>query len=69
MFHYGSTQLIEGRFGYTFLDPRVGMVTRPVGIDEFQADEKDILDSPLVNQPGSRWEYGVCLSSCPRFCS
>lgn len=46
-------------FGYTFFDPRVIAQGRPIGLDEFQGDEKDILESPMVNQPGSMWEYGV----------
>lgn len=29
------------------------------GYDEFAGDREDYLDMPLVNQPGSRWEYGV----------
>jgi CubicO group peptidase (beta-lactamase class C family) len=48
-------------FGYTFLDPRVNMRGRPVGIDEFAGDERDVVESPLLNQPGSMWEYGVCI--------
>jgi CubicO group peptidase (beta-lactamase class C family) len=47
-------------FAYAFLDPRVGKYARPVGVDEFAGDEKDILDMPLFNQPGQVWEYGVC---------
>jgi CubicO group peptidase (beta-lactamase class C family) len=47
-------------FGYAFFDSRVAKAGRPVGLDEFQGDERDILESPLVNQPGSMWEYGVC---------
>jgi CubicO group peptidase (beta-lactamase class C family) len=46
-------------FGYAFLDERVAKAGRPVGLDIFQCDERDILDSPLVNQPGSKWEYSV----------
>lgn len=48
-------------FAYAFWDPRVNMVTRPVGTQEFTGDVKDIIDSPMVNQPGSMWEYGVGL--------
>jgi len=44
-------------FAYSFLDPRV------VGIDEFVGDERHIFDSPMVNQPGVIWEYGVCIVS------
>ncbi|CAI6336009.1 unnamed protein product [Periconia digitata] len=31
------------------------------GIDEFVGDEEQILKSPMVNQPGSMWEYGVSM--------
>ncbi|KAF2738435.1 beta-lactamase/transpeptidase-like protein [Polyplosphaeria fusca] len=48
-------------FGYSFFDPRVNMVTRPIGTDEFTLDEAEFIDSPLVNQPGSMWEYGINL--------
>ncbi|KAF2007322.1 beta-lactamase/transpeptidase-like protein [Amniculicola lignicola CBS 123094] len=46
-------------FAYTFFDPRINMVTRPQGVDEFTGDVEEILKSPMVNQPGSMWEYGV----------
>ncbi|KAF2198081.1 beta-lactamase [Delitschia confertaspora ATCC 74209] len=46
-------------FGYAFFDARVAGLGRPAGIDEFAGDEKDILESPLVNQPGRIWEYGI----------
>jgi len=36
-----------------------GMGTNAVGYDVFAGDEKDILRQPLVNQPGSTWEYGI----------
>lgn len=49
-------------FGYAFFDPRVNMVGRPIGIEEFTGDVHDFLESPMVNQPGSMWEYGVRLS-------
>jgi len=48
-------------FAYTFLDPRPTMWSRPIGIDEFAGDAKDILDAPLFNQPGTTWEYGTNL--------
>jgi len=48
-------------FAYAFWDPRVNMRGRPVGISEFDGDEDDIVNSPMVNQPGSMWEYGVCV--------
>ena len=46
-------------FGYTFFNERLRDYARPTGYDEFSGDEKDYLSMPLVNQPGSRWEYGV----------
>lgn len=48
-------------FGYTFFDARLTAYGRPVGLDEFTGDAKDILSQPLVNQPGKVWEYGVNL--------
>jgi len=32
---------------------------KPIGKDEFAGDASDILSMPLVNQPGSAWEYGT----------
>jgi CubicO group peptidase (beta-lactamase class C family) len=46
-------------FAYAFWDPRVNMVTSPIGTEEFTGDAHDFIDSPMVNQPGSMWEYGV----------
>ncbi|KAJ4358496.1 GPI transamidase component [Didymosphaeria variabile] len=54
-------------FAYAFFDPRVSMRGRPIGIGEFNGDEEDIINSPMVNQPadlrnlkpGSMWEYGI----------
>ncbi|KAK5006244.1 hypothetical protein LTR28_006723 [Elasticomyces elasticus] len=46
-------------FGYTFFNERLRDFGRPVGYDEFSGDAWDLLDQPLVNQPGERWEYGV----------
>ena len=48
-------------FGYSFFNEKIRDYGRPTGFEEFDGDFKDIRDSPLVNQPGSRWEYGVCL--------
>lgn len=56
-------------FGYAFFDPRVNAMGRPVGFDEFSGDAHDYLESPMVNQPGTMWEYGVrLLSICARTC-
>ncbi|KAK8173712.1 beta-lactamase/transpeptidase-like protein [Phyllosticta citrichinensis] len=46
-------------FGYAFFDRRVRDYGYPAGIDEFSGDASDILDVPLVNQPGEVWEYGT----------
>ena len=48
-------------FGYSFFNERLRDYGRPTGWDEFAGDEKDFVLQPLVNQPGERWEYGVCL--------
>lgn len=48
-------------FGYTFFNPRLLEWSRPTGYDEFGLDREDYTEMPLVNQPGSRWEYGVCI--------
>jgi len=46
-------------FGYEFFNPKLRDYGRPIGFDVFHADERDILKMPLVNQPGSTWEYGI----------
>ncbi|KAJ4366624.1 GPI transamidase component [Ascochyta clinopodiicola] len=45
-------------FGYSFFDPRLQV---PGDIEGQKGDINDILDSRLVNQPGSIWEYGINL--------
>lgn len=35
--------------------------SRPIGIDDFSGHKSDILHRPLVNQPGTRFQYGVGL--------
>jgi len=47
-------------FAYAFIDPR--MKARE-GLEGEHGDKNDILDAPLVNQPGSMWEYGVSHST------
>lgn len=49
-------------FGYTFFNPKLRDWSRPLGFDEFSGDARDILDAPLVNQPGETWEYGVRMT-------
>ncbi|KAF2088808.1 beta-lactamase family protein [Saccharata proteae CBS 121410] len=46
-------------FGYTFFSEKLRDYGRPMGFDEFSGDARDIMDMPLVNQPGETWEYGT----------
>ncbi|KXT18895.1 hypothetical protein AC579_3523 [Pseudocercospora musae] len=49
-------------FGYELhnsFNPKLRDYGRPVGFDVFHADIGDILRMPLVNQPGTVWEYGI----------
>ncbi|KAK5141091.1 beta-lactamase/transpeptidase-like protein [Cryomyces antarcticus] len=46
-------------FGYTFFNEGLRDHGRPIGYDEFNMDVKELATMPLVNQPGSRWEYGT----------
>lgn len=48
-------------FGYTFFNQKLTQYGRPTGIDEFSGDVEDLLNAPLVNQPGETWEYGVSV--------
>ena len=54
-------------FGYSFFNEKLRDFGRPTGWEEFSGDEKDITEQPLVNEPGSRWEYGVRIPSAPHF--
>lgn len=51
-------------FGYSFFNEKLRDMRRPTGWDEFAGDAEDLLEQPLVNQPGERWEYGVCIPTC-----
>jgi CubicO group peptidase (beta-lactamase class C family) len=46
-------------FGYEFFNTKLRNYGRPVGFDVFSGDPTEVLRMPLVNQPGSRWEYGI----------
>ncbi|GAB7338456.1 hypothetical protein MBLNU457_4740t1 [Dothideomycetes sp. NU457] len=46
-------------FGYEFFNEKLRDYGRPTGYDVFRGTEDEILRAPLVNQPGSRWEYGI----------
>jgi CubicO group peptidase (beta-lactamase class C family) len=53
-------------FGYEFFNSRLadygragGRGVKGAGYDVFSGDFADIVTQPLVNQPGTAWEYGV----------
>ncbi|KAF2098476.1 beta-lactamase/transpeptidase-like protein [Rhizodiscina lignyota] len=46
-------------FGYTFFNEKLRDFSYPVGFDEFSGAAQDLLQQPLVHQPGEDWEYGV----------
>lgn len=49
-------------FAYGFFDPRAPCDSE---IEGQTGDKNDILNSRLVNQPGSMWEYGVSQTTNP----
>lgn len=34
---------------------------RPIGLDDFSGDKDDILTRPLINQPGTVFQYGTSI--------
>ncbi|KAJ4215071.1 hypothetical protein NW759_010100 [Fusarium solani] len=46
-------------FGYSFSNRKLKKWFEPVGINEFDDQDHDVYTQPLVNQPGSAWEYGI----------
>ncbi|TID13495.1 Transcription initiation factor TFIID subunit 6 [Venturia nashicola] len=53
-------------YGYEFFNQRLtdygragGNGVKGAGYEVFSGDERDILNQPLVNQPGTAWEYGI----------
>ncbi|KAF2229612.1 beta-lactamase/transpeptidase-like protein [Viridothelium virens] len=48
-------------FGYTLFNEKLRNYGRPIGFSEFNGDVADFMNMPLVNQPGTRWEYGINL--------
>lgn len=48
-------------FGYAFEDLKLLDWSRPVGLDDFSGNVDDVLHRPLVNQPGTKFQYGVGL--------
>lgn len=53
------TIFVSAGFGYAFDDLRLCDWARPVGLDDFSGHKADVLHRPLVNQPGTRFQYGV----------
>lgn len=54
---YDANFHCEAGFGYVFEDSKLEQWSRPIGIDDFDANE--ILSTPLVNQPGEVFQYGT----------
>ncbi|KAF2754872.1 beta-lactamase/transpeptidase-like protein [Pseudovirgaria hyperparasitica] len=46
-------------FGYEFFNEKLRDYARPAGYDVFHGDAWEILQMPLVNEPGTKWEYGI----------
>ncbi|PCG90876.1 Beta-lactamase-related [Penicillium occitanis (nom. inval.)] len=46
-------------FGYPFSHPKLFDYSLPIGYDEFSGNTSDILGLPLINQPGTKFDYGV----------
>ncbi|KAJ5097072.1 beta-lactamase family protein [Penicillium angulare] len=46
-------------FGYAFEDFKLRDWSQPIGMDDFSGNPNDVLGRPLVNQPGTKFQYGV----------
>lgn len=46
-------------YGYEFFNPVLRDYGRPIGFDVFAGDVEEIYRMPLVNEPGTDWQYGV----------
>lgn len=46
-------------FGYSFFDKRLNDYYGAAGLEEFSGYWYDTISQPLVNQPGTVWEYGI----------
>lgn len=44
---------------YTFFDHNLRKWGQPIGYDELSGFAKEVQDLPLVNEPGTKWQYGV----------
>lgn len=52
---------IPAGFGYAFEDHRLAKFGRPIGFDDFSGDIEDVLNRPLSNQPGQKFQYGTSM--------
>ena len=50
---------IKAGFSYSFFNKRLNDYYLPAGVNEFSGIREDVLNQPLLNQPGERFEYGV----------
>lgn len=48
-------------FGYPFSHPQLSEYSLPIGYDEFSGQTSDVLDLPLLNQPGTKFDYSVSI--------
>jgi CubicO group peptidase (beta-lactamase class C family) len=54
-----GTDTTPAGFGYSFFNSKLLNHYGAAGLDEFTGSYSQFLTQPLVNQPGSRWEYGI----------
>ena len=48
-------------FGYAFEDHHLAKFGRPIGLDDFSGNIEDVLNRPLSNQPGQKFQYGTSM--------
>ncbi|KAL1841159.1 hypothetical protein VTK73DRAFT_3583 [Phialemonium thermophilum] len=48
-------------FGYAFEDERLALYGQPIGLDDFSGERDDVINRPLVNQPGEKFQYGTSM--------
>ncbi|KAL6362721.1 hypothetical protein LRP88_04025 [Fusarium phalaenopsidis] len=53
------TKLVTTIAAMHFSNRKLKKWFEPVGINEFDDQDRDVYTQPLVNQPGSAWEYGI----------
>ncbi|KAL4906345.1 hypothetical protein BDW74DRAFT_177359 [Aspergillus multicolor] len=54
-----TADYFEAGFGYAFEDAKLRGWSLPIGLDDFLGHRSDILHRPLVNQPGTKFQYGT----------